>query len=113
MKWILHLLVRSRLHVNEHQDVNAAGGIMRRDRFFSCAKIVCFVHGRDGVFGMILYGAIATALTEFTPKRTSSELALNDFVRNICRLLRLLLHNHLSTLWELVGRRLWLVCSRL
>jgi MFS family permease len=36
-----------------------------------------------GVFGMILYGAIATALTEFTPKRTSSGLALNNFVRNI------------------------------
>ena len=36
-----------------------------------------------GVFGMILYGAIATALTEFTPNRTSSGLALNNFVRNI------------------------------
>ncbi|KAL3417751.1 major facilitator superfamily transporter [Phlyctema vagabunda] len=36
-----------------------------------------------GIFGMILYGAIATALTEFTPNRTSSGLALNNFVRNI------------------------------
>jgi multidrug resistance protein len=36
-----------------------------------------------GVFGMIIYGAIATALTEFTPNRTSSGLALNNFVRNI------------------------------
>ena len=36
-----------------------------------------------GIFGMILYGAIATALTEFTPKRSSSGLALNNFVRNI------------------------------
>jgi MFS family permease len=36
-----------------------------------------------GIFGMILYGAIATALTEFTPKQTSSGLALNNFVRNI------------------------------
>jgi hypothetical protein len=35
------------------------------------------------VFGMILYNAIATALTEFNPKQTSSGLALNDFVRNI------------------------------
>lgn len=36
-----------------------------------------------GLFGMILYGAIATALTEFTPNRTSSGLALNNFVRSI------------------------------
>jgi hypothetical protein len=36
-----------------------------------------------GVFGMILYGAIATALTDFTPKQTSRGLALNNFVRNI------------------------------
>jgi MFS family permease len=36
-----------------------------------------------GVFGMIFYGAIATPLTEFTPNRTSSDLALNNFVRNI------------------------------
>jgi MFS family permease len=36
-----------------------------------------------GLFGMILYGAISTALTEFTPKKTSSGLALNNFVRNI------------------------------
>jgi MFS family permease len=36
-----------------------------------------------GLFGMILYGAIATALTEFTPNRTSSGIALNNFVRNI------------------------------
>ncbi|KFA50000.1 hypothetical protein S40293_05966 [Stachybotrys chartarum IBT 40293] len=36
-----------------------------------------------GLFGMILYGAIATALTEFTPNRSSSGLALNNFTRSI------------------------------
>jgi predicted MFS family arabinose efflux permease len=36
-----------------------------------------------GVFGMILRGTIATALTEFTPKQKSSGLALNNFVHNI------------------------------
>jgi hypothetical protein len=36
-----------------------------------------------GVFGMILRGTVATALTEFTPKQTSSGLALKNFVHNI------------------------------
>jgi Mg2+/Co2+ transporter CorB len=36
-----------------------------------------------GVFGMILYGAIATAFTEFNSKQTSSCLAIENFVRNI------------------------------
>jgi multidrug resistance protein len=36
-----------------------------------------------GVFGMILYGAVTTVLTEFTPRRASSGIALNNFVRNI------------------------------
>jgi hypothetical protein len=35
------------------------------------------------VFRMTFYGAVATALTGFTPKQTSSGLALNNFVRNI------------------------------
>jgi hypothetical protein len=66
-----------------------------------------------GVFGMILYGVIATALTEFTPIQTSSGFALNNFVRNICRSLPLLSHNPSSTLWELGGRQLWSVCFHL
>lgn len=36
-----------------------------------------------GVFGMLLFGAVTTVLTEFTPKRSSSGIALNNFVRNI------------------------------
>lgn len=36
-----------------------------------------------GAFGMILYGAVTTVLTEFTPNRSSSGIALNNFVRNI------------------------------
>ncbi|KAK3319474.1 major facilitator superfamily domain-containing protein [Cercophora scortea] len=36
-----------------------------------------------GLFGMILYGAVTTVLTEFTPKKSSSGIALNNFVRNI------------------------------
>ena len=36
-----------------------------------------------GFFGMVIYGAIFTALTEFNTNRMSSGLALNNIIRNI------------------------------
>jgi multidrug resistance protein len=36
-----------------------------------------------GIFGMLLYGAVTTVLTEFTPGRSSSGIALNNFMRQI------------------------------
>ncbi|KAI8952142.1 major facilitator superfamily transporter [Xylaria longipes] len=36
-----------------------------------------------GLFSMLLYGAVTTVLTEFTPNRSSSGIALNNFVRQI------------------------------
>ncbi|KAI1174102.1 major facilitator superfamily transporter [Nemania sp. FL0916] len=36
-----------------------------------------------GIFSMLLYGAVTTVLTEFTPNRSSSGIALNNFTRQI------------------------------
>lgn len=36
-----------------------------------------------GVGSMLVFGAVTTMLTEFIPKRSSSAVALNNFVRNI------------------------------
>lgn len=36
-----------------------------------------------GVASMLVFGAVTTMLTEFVPKRSSSAVALNNFVRNI------------------------------
>lgn len=37
-----------------------------------------------GVGSMLIFSAATTMLTEFLPKRASSGVALNNFVRNIC-----------------------------
>lgn len=36
-----------------------------------------------GLGAMLVFGAVTTMLTEFTPKRSSSGVAINNFVRNI------------------------------
>ena len=36
-----------------------------------------------GIGSMLVFGAVTTVLTEFTPKRSSSGVAVNNFVRNI------------------------------
>lgn len=36
-----------------------------------------------GIGSMLVFGAVTTMLTEFVPKRSSSAVALNNFVRNI------------------------------
>lgn len=36
-----------------------------------------------GIGSMLVFGAVTTMLTEFTPKRSSSGVAINNFIRNI------------------------------
>lgn len=45
--------------------------------------VACIANFFYGVGSMLVFGAVTTMLTEFTPKKSSSGVAVNNFVRNI------------------------------
>ncbi|KUI68027.1 MFS antiporter QDR3 [Cytospora mali] len=45
--------------------------------------VACIANFFFGIGSMLVFGAVTTMLTEFTPKKSSSGVAVNNFVRNI------------------------------
>ncbi|MCJ1436260.1 hypothetical protein MMC27_005638 [Xylographa pallens] len=75
--------------------------------------VSCIASFFFGIGSMLVFGAVTTMLTEFMPKRSSSGVAINNFVRNIisctCAVVTQPLINAMGTGWmcTMVGLLAW------